>query len=161
MSRIHYYVHAGSLALCVKHLLIQLIIDERVFSLSLLNDRLGSFNFGCTERKNWPSKITSHHLSSESMLKQSGECIHSPFPVCFHVHVQCTCTLSLAVSQMWCLGRFLPILIGDLVPEEHCYWENFLTLLDIVNELFAPVTTTDRADYVSLLVEVFLGGFKE
>lgn len=62
---------------------------------------------------------------------------------------------------MWCLGRFLPILIGDLVPEEHCYWENFLTLLDIVNELFAPVTTTDRADYVSLLVEVFLGGFKE
>ena len=31
--------------------------------------------------------------------------------------------LSLAASQMWCLGRFFPILIGDLVPEEHCYWK--------------------------------------
>ena len=87
-------------------------------------------------------------------------CVCTCMCVCIHV---CTCTfrLSLTASQMWCLGRFLPILIGDLVPEEHCYWENFLTLLDIVNELFAPVTTTDRADYVSLLVEVFLGGFKE
>ena len=76
-----------------------------------------------------------------------------PFPF----FLSFTFCLSLAASQMWCLGRFLPILIGDLVPEEHCYWENFLTLLDIVNELFAPITTTDRADYVSLLVEVFLG----
>ena len=80
--------------------------------------------------------------------------------VCMYMYT-CTFRLSLTASQMWCLGRFLPILIGDLVPEEHCYWENFLTLLDIVNELFAPVTTTDSADYVSLLVEVFLGGFKE
>ena len=62
---------------------------------------------------------------------------------------------------MWCLGRFFPMLVGDLVPEGDEYWENFLLLLDIVDELFAPVTTPERADYVAMLVEDFLETFKE
>jgi len=62
---------------------------------------------------------------------------------------------------MWCLGRCLPILIGDLIPEEHPYWNNFLLLLDIVNELFAPVTHPHRADYLSIIVGEFLEDFKE
>ena len=82
MSRIHDYVRAGSLALCVKHLLIQLIIKERVFSLELLNDCLGSFNFGSTQNKNRPSKIASHHLSSESTLKQSAGCTYMYLRTC-------------------------------------------------------------------------------
>lgn len=78
----HYFVlHAGSLALCIKHLLIQLVIEERVFSLELLNNRIGSFNFGSSECKNRPSKIASHHLSPDSTLKQSGVnvCVHDLF----------------------------------------------------------------------------------
>ena len=62
---------------------------------------------------------------------------------------------------MWCLGRFLPMLVGDLVPEGDEYWENFLLLLDIVDELFAPVTTPERADYVAMLVQDSLETFKE
>jgi len=62
---------------------------------------------------------------------------------------------------MWCLGRCLLILIGDLIPEEHPYWNNFLLLLDIVNELFAPVTHPHRADYLSIIVGEFLEDFKE
>ena len=34
-------------------------------------------------------------------------------------------------------------------------------LLDIVDEVFAPVTTPDRSDYVAMLVEDFLEHFKE
>jgi hypothetical protein len=56
---------------------------------------------------------------------------------------------------MWCLGRFLPLLIGDFIPEDD-YWENFLTLLDIVDYVFAPVTTHRLASHISLLVEDFL-----
>lgn len=63
--------------------------------------------------------------------------------------------------QMWCLGRYLPILVGDLVPEEHRHWNNFLLLLDIVNELFAPVTNPHRADYLSVIIGEFLEDFKE
>ena len=40
--------------------------------------------------------------------------------------------------QMWTLGRFLPLVIGHLVPESDPYWENFLRLLDIMDIIFAP-----------------------
>lgn len=33
---------------------------------------------------------------------------------------------------MWTLGRFLPLVIGHLVPEDDEHWENVLCLLDIV-----------------------------
>jgi hypothetical protein len=66
-----------------------------------------------------------------------------------------------AASQMWCLGRYLPLLIGDLVPYDDPHWGNYIMLLDIVDEVFAPVTTPDRADYVAMLVEDFLECFKE
>ena len=62
---------------------------------------------------------------------------------------------------MWCLGHCQQILIGDLIPEEHTNWKNFLLLLDIVNELFAAVTHPHRADYLSIIVGEFLEDFKE
>ena len=53
-------------------------------------------------------------------------------------------------SQMWCPGRFLPLLIGDIIPDQNPYWENYLTHLDIMDEIFAPVTSRDRVDYVAM-----------
>ena len=61
-----------------------------------------------------------------------------------------------AASQMWCLGRFLPIIIGDTIPDGYTYWENYLTHLDIMDEVFAPVTNMERIDYVGMLIEDFL-----
>ena len=55
---------------------------------------------------------------------------------------------------MWCLGRFLPLIIGDLIPYEDRHWDNYILLLDIVDEVFAP-------DYVAMMVEDFLECFKE
>jgi hypothetical protein len=40
-----------------------------------------------------------------------------------------------AASQMWCLGRYLPIIIGDVIPEGYMYWEYYLTHLDIMDEV--------------------------
>lgn len=62
---------------------------------------------------------------------------------------------------MWCLGRFLPLLIGHFVPEGDSFWENFLLLLTIMDYVFSPVTTADKADYVAMLVEDFLTDFKD
>lgn len=39
--------------------------------------------------------------------------------------------------QMWTLGRFLPLVIGQLIPEEDENWENFLCLRDIMDIIFA------------------------
>lgn len=67
-------------------------------------------------------------------------------------------TLFLA-SQLWCLSRYLPIMIGDQVENDNPYWQNYLCHATIMDEIFAPVTTEDRADYVAMLIEDFLSDF--
>ena len=39
--------------------------------------------------------------------------------------------------QMWTFGRFLPLIIEHLVPEEDDRWINFIRLLEIMDYLFA------------------------
>lgn len=62
---------------------------------------------------------------------------------------------------MWCLGRLLPLLIGQHIPEDDRFWENYLMLLSIMDYVFAPVITADKADYMAILVEDFLEEFCE
>lgn len=57
--------------------------------------------------------------------------------------------------------RFLPLLIGDLVPEDDDHWENFLQLLTIVDYVFAPVTTESTITYTEVLIEDFLVEFRQ
>ena len=53
---------------------------------------------------------------------------------------------------MWCLGRFLPLIIGSQLPEDDERWCLFLTLLEIVDIIFAEVTTIDKAAYLRDLI---------
>ncbi len=53
---------------------------------------------------------------------------------------------------MWCLARYLPLIIGDLVPEDDEKWNLFLMLLTIVDYVFAPRTTPDVIAYVRFLI---------
>ncbi len=68
------------------------------------------------------------------------------------------CINSLA-TQTWCLARFLPLLIGDLIPEGDERWNNFLLLLQIMEYLFVPRITHDQVAYLELLIETFLEEF--
>ena len=68
-------------------------------------------------------------------------------------------TLELTIQHLltkWCLGRFLPLLIGDFISDDYQY----LTYLEIIDEVFAPITSPERADYVGMLIEDFLEEFK-
>ena len=40
---------------------------------------------------------------------------------------------------MLCLGRYLPLLIGNFVPENEQDWLNFIQLLNIMDHILAPV----------------------
>lgn len=53
---------------------------------------------------------------------------------------------------MWLLGRILPLLIGEFVPEQNAHWELFLQMMDIVDLLFAPNTSADHAAYLATLI---------
>lgn len=55
----------------------------------------------------------------------------------------------------------MPLLVGDLVPEGHEHWENFLQLATIVDYVFAPVTTPTLARYIGTLIEDYLVDFKQ
>ena len=55
-------------------------------------------------------------------------------------------------SQMWLLGRILPLLIGEYIPEEDERWTLYLQLMDIVDMLFSPNTSEDYAIYLSTLI---------
>uniref|UniRef100_A0A1X7V448 Uncharacterized protein n=1 Tax=Amphimedon queenslandica TaxID=400682 RepID=A0A1X7V448_AMPQE len=49
--------------------------------------------------------------------------------------------------QMWVLMRYLPIIIGDKVPVNDPYWDNFLTLLRIMDYILAPIISQDEIAY--------------
>ena len=64
-------------------------------------------------------------------------------------------------SQMWCLARLLPIMIGDRIPENDLNWENFLLLLKIADYILAPVTSRSIAAQLTTLIEDYLQSFRE
>jgi len=53
---------------------------------------------------------------------------------------------------MWCLGRLLPLMIGEKVPEDDSRWQLFLTFLTIMDYVFAPVTDEDNISYIRYLI---------
>ena len=53
---------------------------------------------------------------------------------------------------MWLLARILPLVIGDMVPEDDERWLNFLKMMEIVDILFSPRVTEDDAAYLAALI---------
>ena len=63
---------------------------------------------------------------------------------------------------MWCLGRFLPLLVGDVVPEDSAHWEHFLMLLHIMEFLFAQRVSVATTEHMAtILIETFLSTWEE
>ena len=56
-------------------------------------------------------------------------------------------------AAMWALARFLPLVIGHLIPEDDEHWENFLCLLDIMDILFAHNIASGACGYLEALID--------
>jgi hypothetical protein len=93
-------------------LVLQKLISIKCFTLETLNNRLISHNFGFLESKNRPSPIR---------LDMQGNKIGQK------------------AAQAWCLIRFLPIIIGDLIVSNEGlkYWELVLQLLECMSFIFS------------------------
>ncbi len=46
--------------------------------------------------------------------------------------------LAFQASQMWLLGRYLPLMIGSTIPDDDEHWMCFTLLLHMMQYLFAP-----------------------
>ena len=49
----------------------------------------------------------------------------------------------LSASQMWMLGRYLPVMIGRHIPSDDDHWRCYNLLLIIMQYLFAPKLQED------------------
>ena len=58
-----------------------------------------------------------------------------------------------AAAQMWCLGRFLPLMIGNLIPQEDERWQLFNMLLEISDIVFSPIVSEDSIGVLESLIE--------
>lgn len=58
------------------------------------------------------------------------------------------CYALFTASETWSLARMLPLIIGDLVPEDNPYWKLFLLLLDILDLVMSPKSTPAVASYL-------------
>ena len=56
-------------------------------------------------------------------------------------------------SRMWCLARLLPLMVGEFVPEDDKNWRLFLTLLTIIDYVFAPRTSQEVVSYLAVLIK--------
>ena len=71
-----------------------------------------------------------HVCTYRWIVKWKNKALHDNQSV--HVcHSLCTAT------QMWCLARMLPLMIGKDVPEFDEHWSNYLLLLEILDYVFA------------------------
>lgn len=61
---------------------------------------------------------------------------------------------------MWCLARFLPLIIGTKVVEVDEKWQLYLKMLDTTDIIFSPVTGYNQASSLSVLIEEHHTEFK-
>ena len=60
---------------------------------------------------------------------------------------------------MWCLIRYLPLLIGDFIPEGDSHWANMITFCHIVDYVLSPKCTAETIDDLEHLIKLFLSQF--
>ena len=152
MSDILHDVLEGALQYETKLMLREFICHDRYFSLEQLNQIIESYDFGYLETKNRPTPVALCSLTTDSdySLKQSGiQIIIKVFKYCSF----CSAMYMYIASQMWCFGRFLPVMIGDWVPSGNELWTLYMMMLDIVDILFSPELQSEDIATLSILIE--------
>lgn len=91
---------------------------------------------GPTDAKNRPSEIPKDKIIEGRSLKQKA-------------------------SQMWCLLRLLPFMLGPLIPTENPYWYFYLDLREIMDILFSPKIRRSNLISLEFLIADHLIAFKD
>ena len=117
-------------------LLLTHYVTCKYFSIDSLNDRLNRFDFGYSELSDKPSEI------DDAAVKKPDTKIRE------------------SASKMWMLAVMLPLLVGDLVPEDCEYWDLYNLLLRICSIVVSWEISRDTASYLSVLIEEHHTQFK-
>ena len=130
--------------------LLKYLFRSNILTLSSLNEAMESFPYAGSDSRNRPSLLF-HHLTM--LLSKKVRHTHIVIFSCVHMYV--------IASQMWCLGRLLPFFVGEKVPLDDPYWENFLLLRKILDYVLAPTLSLDCIGYLKSLINDHHITFKE
>ncbi|KAK3928226.1 Uronate isomerase [Frankliniella fusca] len=128
----------GVAPLDVKLVLRHFVCVQRLFSVKDLNNRIASFAYGIPDAKKKPSP----NLTREMLLQSGGK-------------------LKQTGSQMWCLIRSLPFLIGDYVPEDSRHMQLIFCLQNIMQVIFSFEIKVADLDRMDEMIELHNQSFKE
>ena len=122
----------------VRAILIEFIYVKHYFTIDKLNVIITNFNY-CSDESNKPPKIALNQEKQELNLKYSA-------------------------SEMFCLVKYLGLMIGDMIPQYDEHWKMFLTLRKISDILMSPrivnAHITSLASLVKSLMETYLKFYK-
>ena len=62
---------------------------------------------------------------------------------------------------MWNFAIYLPLMVGDQIPNGDSDWECYLLLLDILKICMARILSIDLIQYLQVLIEMYLRLFRE
>ncbi|XP_072030558.1 uncharacterized protein [Amphiura filiformis] len=110
------------------------LVQDRHFSLKLLNERIEQFEYASCDRSNpippMPEQIAQFKIKS-------------------------------TIAETWLLMRMLPLLIGDKVPEGNDVWELYLKLADMVECICAKSYECGEIEYMGEKIVEFHESFHE
>lgn len=97
--------------------------------LDWLKNRIDAFDYGPSDVGNRPPTL---HCSLSSLEN---------------------CSWNLSSSEYLCLGRYLCLMIGDLIPAENRVWKFYLIVREIVEIMTSPVIDENLPMYLQTLVQ--------
>ena len=62
---------------------------------------------------------------------------------------------------MWNFAVYLPLMVGDQIPNDDSDWECYLLLLDILKICMARILSIDLIQYLEVLIEMYLHLFRK
>jgi len=117
---------------CVKYVMAFLlscyINDLRMFSLTVLNDRMFGFDYG-PDNSSKPVAISADHLNSGN--------------------------IRLSASESWVFCRYFGLLVGDFVPIDEPSWDLYIMLRKVMDLLVSPSIDKERLALLRTLIAEF------
>lgn len=111
-------------------------ITDKFISLNQLNHRIESFNYGPHYSKTKPTFFKAGFLKGDVQSNQYS-------------------------SQVSCLLICLPIIIGDLIPQDNNIWELFILLREIYNLLMSIKITSGQIMELNSYITEFLNSYQD
>lgn len=117
-------------------LVMENFMQRRLFGLEFVNESIRHFDYSYIDVKSKPSLLSPQATSNTVSLRQSA-------------------------SQMWLLGRLLPLFISSKIDVQDPVWQCYITLLNVMSLALAPCISTEEIEGLKCEIRHYLFLFKE